>query len=159
MFAQVRSALELQAKAIFRCAKTAVISRLGRRALSDNILETEGRTAFGRRWLGVFRQDQFKPVADRYAILNTARTENSGGVHWVAVYVSRAGVTYFWDSFGRNTNAVMWAATQKARDAGHNVVPSDRDGQQRGSSEVCGQLSIAWLLVVRDFGVRVAGLV
>lgn len=157
----VKGRHEQEAEAALRAIKKGVIARLGRKALSDEDISIEGHRCFGRRWQGVFRQSQW-PGAEpnRFAVLNTATSPTTPGSHWVACYTSPSGTTYLWDSFGRNTNALLHAATQKVVTSGAGrVVGSDRDAQQRGSSEVCGQLCIAWLLLVRDQGTRVARLV
>ena len=156
----MKDTAEMRAEAAFRAIKHDVIRRLGRGALSDTDIDTEGLRCFGRRWQGVFRQSDWPgPVPDRYAVLNTATSATSPGSHWTACYTSPGGVVYLWDSFGRNTNALLHRATEKIRGGGHMVVGSDRDAQQRGRSAVCGSLCVAWLLLVRDHGVRVARLV
>jgi hypothetical protein len=41
--------------------------------------------------------------------------------------------------------------------SGRKIVSSDRkDKEQRGLSVICGHLSLAWLAVVKDLGVRAA---
>ena len=151
---------EMKAEAAFRTIKRDVIGRLGRNALSDVEIGAEGSRCFGRRWQGCFRQSGWPgPLPNRFAILNTATSAASPGSHWTACYTSPRGITYLWDSFGRNTSALLHVAAQKIRSEGLHMVGSDRDAQQRGSSAVCGSLCIAWLLLVRDQGIRVARLV
>ena len=141
----------------FRTYKGALIRRLGREALNDMTIDSVGKTEFGRRWGGVSSQSEWQPIRDRYYVVNTARVPDSPGVHWVAVYVSPRGLVYAYDSYGRNVQRLLWRVGKTAsRWGAGSLIGTDPDAEQRGSSAVCGQLSLAWLLVVRDRGIRVA---
>ena len=127
----MKDAAETRAEAAFRVITRDMIQRLGRKALSDTDIDAEGSRCFGRRWQGVFRQTDWPgPVPNSFAVLNTATSATSPGSHWTGCYTSPRGATYLWDSFGRNTNAILHAAAEKIRGDGRSVVGSDRDAQQ-----------------------------
>jgi hypothetical protein len=141
----------------FRRHRDRLIRALGRGPLVDHDIDVVGRAEFGRRWGGVSLQSEWRPKRGCYYIVNTAWTPASNGEHWVAVYVSPAGVVYAYDSFGRNVRRLLHHVGKTARQWGAEPLEStDNDAEQRGASSVCGHLSLAWLMVVRDLGVRKA---
>lgn len=70
-----------------------------------------------------------------------------------------AGVPWAYDSFGRNPRRLLYRVEKAARRAGHALQGTDPDAEQPEGTEVCGALSIAWLISVRDLGVRMAALI
>ena len=140
----------------FRSYKGALIRKLGRGPLDDTTIDSVGRAEFGRRWGGVSSQSEWQPLRDRYYIVNTARVADSPGYHWVGVYVTPRGMVHVYDSFGRNVRRLLWRVGKTASRWGAGpLIGTDPDAEQRGSSAVCGHASLAWLLVVRDCGIRV----
>jgi hypothetical protein len=136
--------------------KAAVIETLGRKALEDDAIDMFGRAQFKRRWGGVHSEDEVghNLVPNRYHIVNTSR-HNGPGVHWTGLYVSRAGRAYVYDSFARPIAKLLPHEVRKMRGEGHAVEEAHAHANQR-SGELCGQLSLAWLLLVRDHGIRAA---
>jgi hypothetical protein len=156
-----KSADERSAEELFRELARAVYHGLGRDTTRGDQLDDAGSRLFGRKWAGVWHMGNFDPsrLRDRYAVVNTSRTDSSPGYHWVASYTSPRGATTIWDSFGRNVRTLAWPLFHRALREGLIVRGGDRDAQQRGASRVCGQMSLAWLLTVREIGVRRARLV
>lgn len=133
--------------------KAAVVEVLGREALEDNVIDQFGREQFKRRWGGVHAEDDRPNLTpNRYHIVNTGR-HNSPGVHWTALFVSRGGRAYIYDSFARPIPSLLPHEVRKIRDTGAAVEEANEQADQRGS-DLCGQISLAWLLLVRDHGIR-----
>ena len=142
---------------LFRVYKRRLIARLGRDALYASDIDAIGRVEFGKRWGGASAQASWKPRRDRFYVVNTAVSATSPGIHWCAVYVSPRGSTYAYDSFGRSVRRLLHRVGKTAAAWGAGELRgSEPDPEQRGPSAVCGHLSLAWLLVVRDRGVRAA---
>jgi hypothetical protein len=151
---------EARVMRVFRAHRDRLLRELGRQALYGDQIDAVGRREFGQRWGGVSDQSGWRPHKNRFYVVNTARTPTSPGVHWVAIYVSPAGTSTIYDSFGRDPRKLMWTAVRAAKKGGGHAVGTDpTDAEQRGASQVCGVLSLAWLLTVRDLGVRAARLV
>jgi hypothetical protein len=135
--------------------KAAIIEALGREALEDSTIEKFGQAEFKRRWGGVHAEDRIGHVAsNRFYIVNTSR-HGGAGVHWTGLYVTRAGRSYIYDSFARPIAKLLPHEVRKMRREGHDVEEAHAHANQR-SSDLCGQLSLAWLLLVRDHGIRAA---
>ena len=153
---------EKEAERVFNRHKRRLIRVMGREALFSDEIDTMGRALFGQHWGGVHHQNSFKAVkrpGGTYAVLNTAMTDTSPGVHWIGVYVSPVGVVHVWDSFGRDMKHLAWPMRRNATQRGFGFEGSDRDAQQRGLSQTCGPQSLAWLATVRELGIRKAMLV
>ena len=156
-----KSQQEKEVERVFNVAKTKLIAKLGRIALDEDQVDRAGRGLFGAHWHGVFHLGNFKPrkrTRGSYAVINTARTDTSAGYHWLGAYTTPSGVTYLWDSFGRNIKKLAWPLA-KRMGTGHTLVGGDGDAQQRGLSQTCGPQSLAWLLVARTLGIKAASLV
>jgi hypothetical protein len=152
---------ELNAEARFRTYRDALIRIYGRGPLDSDQIGEFGQEAFGGGWRGVAGQDRVKAsLKPGYYIVNTSKTANGPGVHWMAVYVTSAGCTYTYDSFARSGSRMLSELNGRRKKGSGAFADSDRkDAEQRGASAVCGHLSLAWLLVVRDLGVRSAVLI
>lgn len=153
-----KGAAEQKAEGLFHRYKAAIIARFGRGPLSDTQIDEYGREAFGPVWGGVGDQ-RLTLEPGRYYVVNTSYSPKSRGEHWVAIATSRAGIVHLFDSFARNGSHLMpkLAAGIRKKGAGRHFIESDRtDAEQRGASAVCGHLSLAWLSVVRDLGIRAA---
>ena len=74
----------------------------------------------------------------------------------MAIYVTPRGLVHAYDSFDRNVRRLLSRVGKTATRWGAGpLIGTDPDAEQRGDSAVCGHSSLAWLLVVRDRGVRV----
>ena len=107
---------------------------------------------------GVYAHDEFARLRLRpktYYVVNTGHSRG-GGIHWVAVYRGAGKTVYVYDSFGRATGSILPDLKKALEARGYSIVEADRDAEQRGASEVCGHLSLAWLEVVHRYGVLAA---
>jgi hypothetical protein len=114
-----------------------------------------GFDQFPYRFGGAVPSDK-KLLEDKYYIVNTASSRGKGS-HWVAVYITKK-IAYVYDSFGRSTGRVLPFLVDNNREI-RLVVDSDRHQEQRGASSVCGQLSLAWLMVLHYKGLEMALLI
>jgi hypothetical protein len=151
---------EQQAEELFRKYKDLIINLYGRGPLDDTQIEAFGKAAF-ENWQGVGGQESFDPpLRPGSYIVNSSYSPSSPGKHWVALHVTRAGTPYTYDSFARSGARILHHLNGRRGGSARPLKNSDRsDAEQRGSSAVCGHLSLAWLLVVRDLGVRKAALI
>lgn len=140
----------------FLSYKRKLISKFGNKALYDDEINSIGSQLFGPKWQGVHSHDRmkFKPG---FQIINTGG-ENSPGRHWVGIFISPSTI-YIYDSFGRDTDSILKSIRAKSKKKKLKIVESDRDAEQRGYSEICGILSISWLCVVKNRGIRMALLI
>ena len=149
-------AREVAVKNYFRAYKRAVIRAVGRGQMYKNTIEKKGRTEFGKRWAGVLTSDQtdgLLQMRDRFAITNTATSKGLGS-HWLGFYIISKGVAYQYDSFGRSLARVDWLLSLEALQEHVALRGTDPAAEQRGSSALCGQLSLSWLLTVRNLEVK-----
>lgn len=145
------------ARKLFNKYKKDMISELGRDATGESDLDAIGRRELGSAFAGVHPQDRVKLKPNAYYIVNTD-THSKPGQHWVAVKTTRKHA-YIYDSYGRPVKSLVRHLINTINNAGYTLGKTDREphGEQIGySSGVCGQCSLAFLLVVRDLGIRAA---
>ena len=143
---------------LFNRTKNSLIRKLGNDPLSDTTINKIGKQMFNIKWGGVGSQSMNIPkTKDRYYVINTAHNDKSRGVHWVALYVSKSGKQYVYDSFARNTNHLMFVL-QKKMNGGtkKELVGINKESDQNSGSNICGHASLAWLNVVDNLGIREA---
>jgi hypothetical protein len=155
----MKSAQEKKAEAYFHRTANALIARVGTSALYGDQVDALGKELFGRRWGGVTNQGDWRPTRNRFYVVNTSHSVRSPGYHWVGIYVTPAGVPWAYDSFGRNPQKLLYKVGKTARRVGHALQGTDPDAEQPAGTAVCGALSLAWLISVRDLGVRMAALI
>lgn len=142
---------------LFNHYRATLISKLGRSAQDSVTLNKIGKSQFGPAWNGVHAQDQVHLKPNSYQIVNTD-THDKPGQHWLAVYTSTTRA-YVWDSYGRPVKRLATHLIENINRHGLKLGATDtiHHMEQRGfSSEVCGQDSMSFLLVVRDLGIRKA---
>jgi hypothetical protein len=143
----------------FRKYKKQIIHILGTGALQGMTIQEVGKELLGSKFRGVYSQNekQLNVHKSGYYVINTD-TVGKAGTHWVAVYVT-AKTVYVFDSFGRKSPRLLPHLVSKAHKHNKRVIDTDHDRDQADSSSICGQLCIAWLMVVKSMGVRAALLV
>ena len=140
---------------LFNKYRAALIVDLGRGPQDSDTLNKIGRREFGPSWAGVHPQDRVKLKPNTFQIVNTD-THEKPGQHWLAVYTSNTRA-YVWDSYGRPVKRLATHLIANINRHGFKLGKTDliHHMEQVGfASEVCGQDSMAWLLVVRDLGIR-----
>ena len=74
------------------------------------------------------------------------------GSHWVAIYTT-AKTFYIYDSFGRHTTNLLPILNHKLNT---KKVKHHTELNKFGTTEICGQLCLAWLCVVKKYGIKKA---
>ena len=148
--------MERAAEKLFLSHKDRLIRELGRGPLSDAEIGAVGQRELGPLWRGTYAQHRV-PLRPGSYVMNTAKTYSSPGVHWVGLVIRGDAKAYVFDSFGRNPRHLVHARGKSVSAAGGLLVGSDpSDKEQREGTSICGQLSLAWLMVVRDLGLSAA---
>lgn len=145
--------MEKKAQSLFNKYKKKYIEKLGRHALDNFSIDTFCKTLFGSKFKGSFAQNEKFELKAGYYIINTD-VKSGGGEHWIALVLTNK-TAYIYDSFARNPTKLVSHLVKRLKFAKYNIVSSDpRDKEQKETEIICGHLSIAWLSVVKDLGVR-----
>jgi hypothetical protein len=143
----------------FHTYKKQIINILGKDALVGNKIQDTGNKLFGSKFRGVFAQNEKSLDISKtgYYIINTDIL-GKPGTHWVALYITPKTV-YIFDSFGRKSHNLLPHLVSKAHKQNKKIIDTDHDRDQSDTSNICGQLCLAWLMVVKSMGIRGALLV
>ncbi len=140
---------------LFNYYKAALIDELGRKALDDVTINRIGCREFGSAWAGCRAIDQVKFKPNTYQVVNTD-PHNKPGEHWLGLFQTRTKA-YVFDSYGRSIPLLVSQLISSIKKHGLELGATNRDPhmEQIGyTSEVCGHDSLAFLLVVRDLGIK-----
>jgi hypothetical protein len=128
------------ARKLFNRYKASLIAELGRDALDTTTINRIGKQEFGSHWGGTHPQDRVKLEPNKFYVINTD-THEGDGEHWMGLYTTKTRA-YLYDS-----------------NRGFELGRTDRvpHMEQIGyDSAICGDASLAFLLTVRDLGIRAA---
>ena len=137
----------------FNAYKKALIEELGSKALDDRTVNKVGKHMFAA-WSGVFPVDRVKLKPYHYCIINTD-THNKSGEHWIACYCTKKRA-HVWDSYSRPIDKLVPQLIKTIHKSGMTLGKTNKIPQHEQigfTSEVCGVLSISWLLVVMQYGI------
>ena len=137
----------------FNAYKKALLKELGSKALDDQTVNKAGKHLFAA-WSGVFPVDRVKLIPYHYSIINTDPHDKSGE-HWIACYCTKKRA-YVWDSYSRPIDKLVPQLIKTIHKSGMTLGKTNKifQHEQIGfTSEVCGVLSISWLLVVMQYGI------
>lgn len=136
-----------------------MIRKLGRGRTTTTQLNRVGRQLFGDdEWAGAWPVNAKPklPKTDRKFMILNLDNVGEPGSHWVAVYI-KGSRAYIWDSFARSSKKIIptWLRNTKHR---YKHYTAQRDGKtnQHAKTDICGQLSLAWLLFVKARGITSA---
>lgn len=147
---------EKHAELLFTKYANSIIKQLGNKPLYNDVIEKWGKKNiphFG----GVYSSDRIPPKAGTY-IINTGSSK-SRGIHWIAL-VRTSKSDYLYDSYSRPIKQIL----KKYTGRGKKLYESDRkdieqDDNIPSQRDICGQLSLSWLCVMRDLGLNKALLI
>lgn len=144
---------EQEVEKSFRKYSKQIIKKIGKSALYDDTIDENCQRLFGNKWLGCHSHDKMSQK-NGYQILNTG-SSNSSGIHWVSCATTPSTI-YIYDSFARDSNSILKSLNKKKKK--RKIVEADRSDQEQFGfdTEVCGHLSIAWLLCCKQYGIRKA---
>ena len=146
---------EAKVENTFKKNKNSLIKFFGRKGLLGSDIEKLGKKLFGTKWVGVHSVDNYPLTKSGYGIINTD-TSNGPGIHWIAIYSTPKKI-YVYDSFARKSSSVLKLFHDKALEKQFRVINSDlSDKEQRSNEKICGQLSLAWLMTVKEKGIMKA---
>ena len=149
---------EKEIENVFKKNKNELIKLLKRKGLFGSQIEKLGKRLFGNKWIGTHSVDKYPLSKTGYGIINTD-TEKGKGIHWIAIYSTPKKI-YVYDSFGRKSADVLKLFHDKAIEKKFRIINSDlSDKEQKSKEQICGQLSLAWLMVVFSHGIRKALLI
>ena len=136
----------------FHQHKKRLIQHLGNGALNSDQINKIGKFEFGDKWVGCYGQDKAK-IEPGYQIVNTG-SSSGGGIHWVGLVITTK-TAYIYDSFARAPGLILRSLVKRIeRHGGLRIKITDKRHEQRGTSSVCGHISLAFLLTVRDLGIK-----
>jgi hypothetical protein len=146
---------KLQAKRLFREYKYALIASKGDGALDEYTIQKIGKKAFGTHWGGVVPRDRVKIAPNRYYVVNTS-AHGGKGMHWVALYTSRAGA-WLYDSYNRPIRRLLPHLVKSIERHGYHLEDTSHAPDQIGhESQTCGDDALAFLMTVHKLGIRAA---
>ncbi len=108
---------------------------------TDDLMKL-GRYFFGKKFKGVYSEDNIPILKNQYAIINI------DNAHWLGM-ANDGKNTYIYDTFGRNSKKIL---PEIFRSGNGNIIDSDRKPEQIKSEEDCGQKCIAWLCLFDNYG-------
>lgn len=147
--------MEQKAEKLFRKYKTQYITKLGRHALDNMEIDTFAKSKFGTRYKGSFAQDEKFELKSGFYIINTD-IKTGPGIHWISLVLTPK-TAFIYDSFARASKDLVPHLVKRLTKAKRKIVCSDRsDREQRDSEIVCGHLSLAFLTVAKELGIRAA---
>lgn len=150
--------MEKQAEKLFRKYKAKYIAKLGRHALDNNEIDIFAKSTFGTKYRGSYAQDEKFELKSGYYIINTD-IKTGPGEHWISLILTPK-TAYVFDSFSRDVKKLVPHLAKHIAKSGRKIVSSDRkDKEQRGLSVICGHLSLSFLAVANDLGIRKAILI
>jgi hypothetical protein len=139
-------------KNTFKKYKEKIICLMGKKSLYSDEITKMCRTLFGRKYIGTYAQDKIPLGLNGYMIVNTD-ISGKPGQHWIAL-VLNSHTCYIFDSFGRKAEHLVPILEKKLQRKHYVSIDADRKPEQYGNSEICGQLSIAFLLTVHKYGIE-----
>ena len=90
---------------------------------------------------------------NRFYVVNSG-FRGGPGAHWTGLYISPGGRAYIFDSFARMATKIVPATVRRLEREHFVIEDANSVPDQRGASEICGVLSLSWLMAVRDHGIR-----
>jgi hypothetical protein len=142
---------------LYNSYKRQLIGLLGTGQTRNNTLNALGYVLFGQRWGGVHGHDVVHPRPQKFYLINTSSSSQKG-THWLAMVTTRKHA-FIYDSFSRSANRLIPQLIHRLPASGFTPKFDYHRQEQYGDSNLCGQIALAWLLVVRDLGLTKARMI
>jgi len=123
----------------------------------SNDLNNAAKQVFGPQFKGVYAQDTVpKNLLPNSMFIFNTDLSNKPGIHWCAGYKAGKNV-YIYDSYGRKSSKLLPVLKKQHTGGGFKIIDSDTlDKEQTVNQRNCGIRCLAWLSIVRDFGIKEA---
>jgi hypothetical protein len=146
--------MEKKAETLFRRYTKQLVRKLGRHPLTDQEIDFYCKTTFPK-WRGCYPQDAKFDLKPGYYIINND-VSSGPGIHWVGLILTQK-TAYIYDSFARDSKKLLKHLTKRLSGKKIKIIDADRsDSEQRVHEIICGHLSLSWLHVANDLGIRAA---
>jgi len=146
--------LQKKIKKQFLKYKTIIIKQVGQKALYNDTIDKICKGLFKSKYIGTYTQDKIPDNLyndTRYMIINVDKYGEDGS-HWVSIAIQH-NKYFIWDSFGRDLSKLLKILTKKLKNKQVEIINGNEDGaNQKGYSEVCGQMCISWLICFDKYG-------
>ena len=145
--------LQRKVKKKFLRYKKIIIEQVGNKGLYDDQITKICKGLFKSKYEGTYPVDEIpikKYQSTHYFVINTSKSTEEG-VHWCSL-VLHGSNAYIYDSFGRHSKNILPSLVNILNKRQIHYHDSNHDAEQFGNSEICGQLSIAFLCCFDQFG-------
>lgn len=138
---------------IFLNHKNEIIKELKNHPLDNEEIDYIGKKFLKNHWGGCFAWNRVHVSPNKFYIINTSSSGHEG-IHWMALAVI-GKTAYLWDSYNRSVRRLLPHLVRSLINHGFKVISTDHPMDQIGtSSQVCGHESLAWLMTVKDIGIK-----
>lgn len=148
---------EKKVETLFNKYRKSIIKQFGVKPLYDDQIDTFARAQQIPKYGGVFPHDKLPNKSGAY-IVNTGNSR-SAGIHWIALVRTKSN-DYIYDSFSRPKHTILKSFHGHGR---KSKMSDQKDLEQHdeyvSQENICGHLSLSWLLVYRDLGIKHAMLI
>ena len=124
-------------------------------SVDNQELDAIGKQIFGSSWGGVWAEDSHVALdnSKKYYIFNTDKSSGQG-VHWLGVYIDHKNHTVnIFDSFHRQLSKLVPDIDIFFHKNHFIVHGGARHIEQKDDQYDCGPRSLAWLIMVKKYGI------
>ena len=147
--------MEAKANKTFKKYKLKLIKEFGRKALDNTEIDSAAQTMFGKKYRGSYAQDEKFEKKTGYYIINTD-ISTGPGIHWISCKITPKTI-YIYDSFGRDSKKILPHLVKYLYP--RKIVESKNDKEQKDAEVICGHLSLSFLAVAYELGIKAAILI
>ena len=142
---------EKEVLSFFNKTKKNIINKYDNKGLDNYQIDEIGKKYLKNKFKGVYAVDNllFKPGL---YIVNTDKA-NKSGTHWVGLKITTKRI-YIYDSFSRKSSKILKILYDKAIKKGLKIIDVNTETDQYDKSEVCGPISLSFLITINKFGIK-----
>ena len=136
-------------KAYFYKTVVRMIETIGCDTTYNVELDKVAKRRIGRQFIGVYPADETPDLSKydiAYAIVNTDKATDAG-THWLAL-IRINNTTYLYDSYGRPKGSL----SPYFKNKNWKMTNPNKEQLKTLSSNICGQICIAYILTVKRYG-------
>ena len=142
---------EKEVLSFFNKTKKNIINKYGSKGLDNYQMDEIGKKYLKNKFKGVFAVNNI-PFKPGLYIVNTDKA-NKPGLHWIAVKQTKTKI-YIYDSFSRRSSKILKILYDKAIKKGLKIIDVNTETDQYDKSELCGPISLSWLITMNTFGIK-----